>query len=141
MRRKLITALCLTFAFVFVFGTQVAATAKADTKNGNPLTSPITCFQISGKVTYKFFKVFFHEAKRFSPASGVTVSAENFFTHDIYQATTDSNGNYSISVEEPGLYSVKSSGGKTSMYISPIRMVRANKGGTDNHVDFQGFVF
>lgn len=142
MRQKFITALSLSILFSVVFGLQIASTAKAETKNGNPLTSPVTFFQISGNVTYKFFKMFGHDMRRFNPAAGVTVSAVNLMTHDTYQTTTDTHGNYSLSVEEKGLYVVNPSGGKASTYFPPTRFVSANKkGGMRDDVDFQGLVF
>jgi hypothetical protein len=140
MRRKLITALCLSLLFTAVFGLQIASTANAETKNKIPLTSPLTYFQISGKVTYKFFQIFIHGTQRIVPAAGVTIEAENIITHDIYQTTTDSNGNYSLSIEEKGFFTVKPSGGNTNTYIPPLQFVSINKKGTQDNVDFQGYI-
>ena len=82
MKQKIITALCISLVFSFVFGSQIAQTAKADTKDEHPLTSPLTFFTINGNITYQFF-TFFRHGKQDDPASGVTVSRKYFYTHSL----------------------------------------------------------
>jgi len=139
MKQKIITALCISLLFSVVFGSQIAQTAKADTKDGHPLTSPLTFFTINGNITYQFFTLFRH-GKQDDPASGVTVKAENIITHTVYETTTDTNGNYSISTEEAGTFLVSPSGGKTSVYVPPVISVKANHLGSKNNVDFKGYI-
>lgn len=139
MKQKIITALCITLVFSLIFGSQVAATAKADYKNGHPMTSPLTFFTINGNVTYQFFR-FFRHGKPFEPASGVSVKAENISTHTQYETTTDANGNYSIITEEAGVFLVSPSGGNTSVYVPPVITVSAQHNGSKNNVDFKGYI-
>jgi hypothetical protein len=141
MRQKLITALSLVTAFAVIFSAQLATSAAADTKNGSPLTSPVTFFKISGDVTYKFFKFFSNNGQRFAPAEGVTVEARNIFTNDVYITTTDEDGEYSFSIQEKGMYLVSpSDDDEAEFFAPPIKHVNANKAGSKNNVDFQGFV-
>jgi hypothetical protein len=140
MRQKYITALSLVVAFAVIFGTQVATSASANTKNGSPLTSPVTFFKISGNVTYKFFKFFSNNGQRFAPATGVTVTAENVFNKNKYQTTTDLNGNYTLPVEEKGVYLVGPSGGNTNVYTPALQVVHANKAGVKSNVNFHGLM-
>jgi hypothetical protein len=140
MRRKLITALSLVTAFAVVFSAQLATSAAADTKNGSPLTSPVTFFRISGDVTYKMFKFFSNNGQRFVPAEGVTVEARNIFTNDVYTTTTDKNGDYTFSLEEKGMYLVSPSDDEADVFAPSIRPVPANKAGVKNNVNFHGMV-
>jgi hypothetical protein len=140
VRRKLITALSLLLVFSVLFGTQIAATASANTNKNHPLTSPITFFQITGKVTYKFFK-FFSGSNSISNAPGVKVEAENIFDHHKFQTNTDGNGNYVLPINETGVYLVKPSGGNTNIYVPPLRAVKVNDmSSSANNIDFQGLI-
>jgi hypothetical protein len=139
MRQKLITALSLLIVFSVLFGTQIAATASAETKNGNPLTSPISFFQINGNISNRFFK-FFSGSNSTHPAANVVVNAENILTHDVYSTTTDGNGNYTIVTEEKGLFFVKPQGGIASFYVPPVKPVNVKNPGSINNINFQGYV-
>lgn len=141
MRQKLITALSLVTAFSIVFGAQLATSAAADHKNGQPLTSPVTFYRISGDVSYKFFKFFSNNGQRFVPAEGVTVEARNVFTNDVYTTTTDEDGDYSFSLEEKGMYLVSPIDEEADFFAPALRHVNVNKPGTKNNVDFNGIVF
>ncbi len=141
MRRKIITVLSLLIFFTLVFGAQIASTVSAQTKDGHPITSPITFFKISGNVTYKVFRNFAHGFERFMPAANVKITAEDVFTHTKYETTTDVNGNYTISTDGKGFFLVTPSGGDTSTYIPAMRVVPANNAGSKNNVSFHGFVF
>lgn len=140
MRQKYITALSLVIAFAVIFSAQLATTASAETKNGNPLTSPVTFFKISGTVTYKFFKFFSNNGQRFTPADDVTVEARNIFTNNVYATTTDSNGKYTLTVDEKGVYLVSPTGGDTDVYTPALKAVHATKPGAANNVNFTGLI-
>ncbi len=140
MRQKCITALSLLIVFTVVFSTQVASTASANHENGSPITSPVTFFKVSGNVTYKFFKLFTNNGQRFAPAPGVTMTAENVFTKEKVQTTTDTNGNYTLNLYEKGVYLVGPSGGNTNTYVSPLQVIHANKSGMKNNVTFHGLM-
>lgn len=140
MRRKKITVLCLSLIFAAILGTQVVSTANAETENGQPLTSPITYFTISGNVTYQFFK-FLWFGKKDAPAAGVTVTAVDKFHHVKYQTQTDNSGNYTITTQVGGQFFVSPSDGKTNNYVPPINVVEANHPGQKTNVDFKGLVF
>ena len=138
MRQKIITALSLVILFSVVFGAQLATTASAETKNGNPLSAPLTFFRMTGSITYKSLTFFRHGAQRLAPATDVTVTAENIFTHDIYTTTTDSDGHYTLDVEEKGLFLVRPSSDTTSAWVPPLQTVRALHSQTKHGIDFQG---
>lgn len=140
MRQKYITALSLVVAFAVTFSAQIATSASADTKNGSPLTSPVTFFKISGDVTYKFFKFFSNNGQRFAPAEDVTIEARNIFTNTVYETTTDDEGNYEISVEEKGVYLVSPTDAETDVFAPAIKAVHANKTGARNNVNFTGLM-
>lgn len=138
MRQKIITALSLVIVFAVIFSAQLSHTAYATTKNGNPVTSPVTFFQISGKVTYKFFKLFGGGSNQ--NAAGVEVEAKNVFTNDVYETTTDANGNYVIPVQEKGVFLVGPTEGNTDVWVPALKPVHANNPGSKTGVNFQGFI-
>ncbi|MGI8419385.1 MAG: hypothetical protein ACR2LN_01950 [Candidatus Levyibacteriota bacterium] len=139
MRRKNIAVLCLTLLFAVVLGTQIAATANAETENGQPLTSPVTYFTISGNVRYQFLRIF-GLGKKEQPAEGVNVTAVDKFHHVSYETQTDSNGNYTITTQVGGLFIVSPSGGESTFYTPPFAVVHANHPGQRTNVNFKGFV-
>lgn len=138
MRQKFITALSLVILFAVIFSAQLSHTSYAATKNGNPVTSPVTFFQISGKVTYKFFKFFRGNTNQ--NASNVTVEVKNVFTNDVYETTTDGNGNYSLNVEEKGVFLVGPTEGNTDVWVPALKPVHVNNPGSRSGVNFQGFI-
>lgn len=140
MRRKLITAISLLTAFSIIFGAQLATSAAADYKNGKPLTSPVTFYKISGDVSYKFLKFFHKNSSRFVPAEGVTIEARNIFTNDVYITTTNKDGEYSLSLQEKGMYLVEPSDGKADFFSPTLRQVQVHKQGSKNNVDFTGVI-
>ncbi len=144
MRQKFITALSLVVIFAVVFSSQISTTASAHAKPSQPVTSPVTIpvtfFKVTGKITYKFLNFFKHGAQRFAPASGVTVTAENVITRQKVSTTTDSNGNYILGLQEKGIYLVTPTGGQTSTYVKPLEVVKAQKSGSKNNVNFTGLM-
>ncbi|MGH7203688.1 MAG: carboxypeptidase-like regulatory domain-containing protein [Candidatus Levyibacteriota bacterium] len=140
MRRKNIAVLCLSLLFTVVLGTQVAASANAETQNGKPLTSPVTYFTIKGNVSYQFLKLF-GLGNNIHPAANVEVTAVGKFQNVVYETQTDSNGNYTITTQVGGQFLVAPSGGKSKFYAPPFAIVHANHPGQKTDVDFKGFAF
>ncbi|HUQ85717.1 MAG TPA: carboxypeptidase-like regulatory domain-containing protein [Candidatus Limnocylindrales bacterium] len=106
-----------------------------------PLTSPASLFKISGNIRYHLLGMLRRGAARFVPAAGVKVEAIGFFNNDVSVATTtDASGNYTLNTAEPGIYRVKVSGGETSFYVPPIKVVPLNKP-AEKKADFQGLMF
>ncbi len=153
MRKKIITAISLFFVFSLLFSAQFTQTAQALEPITSPVTNPVTgpitgpitgpssFFTISGKVTYHLLGLFRRGAERFMPAPGVLVKAVDVFSQHTATATTDANGNYTITPGKSGLYKVSASGGEASFYVPPIQFVNDNKPAGKKNVNFQGVLF
>lgn len=105
-----------------------------------PITEPVTSFahSISGKITLRIFNRFFRFENQ--PGSNILVNAVDIFTHKSFSGTTDSNGNYTIGVDN-GFYQVEPQGSTVNKFFAPpLRFVQIKNNNRVN-VDFQEFIF
>jgi len=136
MKRKLLTSGIITLLFTIVLTAQVSHVQAQVVGNG-PLTSPITFVHtISGKITYRFLGT---ASAALQPVANVTVQIINAFTHASFSATSDGNGNYSVSVPD-GFYQLQSANASNSAFmVPPVRFYNVRRNVTN--ADFQGLVF
>lgn len=106
-------------------------------------TTPVTFFNLVGKVTYKQLGIFKKNADRIAPAEDVKIIVEGFFDDTKkYEVKTDSEGNYALDVPA-GLYTVEiddNSSEKTDFFTPPFRVEKVREDKT-RQVNFQGLVF
>lgn len=150
MRLKIITALILLTLFVTTFSAQMTRVVKAahlpvsGPVTGpvtGPLTGPASLFTISGNVTYHLLGMLARGAARFLPASGVTITAVDYFNNHTVSTTTDASGNYSLPVGQSGYYTVTVSGTQNSILVPPFRFVPVKQPSGKKNVSFQGLIF
>lgn len=161
MRRKLITALSLVFAFTLLFSAQAGyaffdfypkppkpspttspTTGPVTGPVTGPITSPAAFFTISGNVTDHIVKLFKKSYNRFVPEAGVKVKAKDIFNGHSASATTDANGNYVINVGQKGYYKVTVVDGDAKFYTPPLHFVHlTNNKPTKSNVNFKGHIY
>ena len=106
----------------------------------NPATSPVTFFNLSGKVVYRQLGRLLNNAKRVVPAEGVVVKIFSFFGgNQVGTATTDSTGMYQLELPT-GMYRVEASDTKGTFFTPPLRVINVKKGQSKTG-DFQGLLF
>ncbi len=137
-RMKKLPALLFVLSFVAIFSLQVAQVNAQEITNA--LTAPITFFGIFGNIKLRDLSFFLKGPDRLKPAAGVVVTATNFFNNSIIQSTTtNSNGDYQLSVS-PGLYRVDMSDSTASAFFTPpFRTV--NIKGSSKEANFTGLIF
>ncbi len=133
MKKKLLIILLVSLFSVplFVQTTQVYADV--------PVTSPITAFILTGKVTYKQLGRVMKNVSRFTPAKNVLIKVINFFDHTKhYQTTTDAQGNYGLNIPN-GLYTVEASDSMHTFFTPPFKVVKINNNA--KVANFEGLIF
>jgi len=104
-----------------------------------PITSPVSYFSLIGHITYNRIGFFMRTLPRLFPAENVKVVVRSFFGNFSQKTTTDSQGNYKMTVP-PGLYQVSVEDSNHTFFVPPFRFeyVKANKTTVAN---FQGLLF
>lgn len=137
MRKLIISVLLPTLAFCFL--AQVNSVKAITIPSGSPITSPISFFAITGKVTYKNLKLFISALNRITPGANVTITATNFFDpSQVFSTTTDINGNYILPVPN-ALYKVTASDNANTFFSPPLHVVKIKN--QNKNASFQGLIF
>lgn len=119
-----------------------ASSQHVSANHESTMTSPITFFNVVGKVTYKQLGRFFSSAQRSVGADDIVVTATGFFDKTKkYTTTTDPNGVYSFNIPV-GLYTIKVTdpSKKTSFFVPPLNVENLNTHKAAK-VNFQGLIF
>jgi hypothetical protein len=140
MLKKLSIILLAVILLTPIFFQFSAVSVSAN--HNNAMTSPVTFFNIVGRVTYKQLGRLFSNTQRVVGADDVVVTATGFFDKSKkFTTTTDPNGVYSFNIPD-GLYTVRISdpSGKASFTVPPFRVERVNTHRAQK-TDFQGLLF
>lgn len=123
---------------VFLQVSSVSVRANHD----EAMTSPVTFFNIVGRITYRQLGGFFSAAQRTVGADDIVVTATNFFNRNQkFTTTTDPNGVYSFNIPE-GLYQIRvdDPSDKANFFVPPLDVERVGTHRADK-ANFQGLIF
>lgn len=118
MKLKLFLASILVSLLAFVMLSQASLVTAETLTNSSitgPITTPISYFTISGRVSYKFFRIV-------KPAENVTVEATSTQTSDKFSAQTNKKGQYTITVPA-GQYNVRAFDFLGTIFDPALRLV------------------
>lgn len=139
MPKKLLSLIIGLALFIPVF---VQLTSVRVEANHDPsMTSPITFFNLIGRVTYRHLGRLTAGMQRVMGADDIVVTLTAFFNPSVhYTTTTDPNGVYSFNVPA-GLYKVMISdpSNTADMLVPPLRVENLNTHQA-KHADFQGLL-